>query len=347
MNTPSLPAGNALLGRVLNASGEPIDRKGTLEGLARLPFSTPESLAHTASSPAHLLETGIKAIDLIAPIAYGSVVGFIADFGLGKEVLVSEIMQHLFTKRQAIAVIAGMRETTYEASSLHEIVREIEAEDRMVMFFEQTTEEASMRQRLLHAAMTTAAYFEGEGREVLLVIDSQVMTGRQMAGLRRFSNARGITTLLFVAVDDLHQPVDPAHLNELDVQIRFSQARARQDLWPALDLLTSRSRVFESNAVSPEHRQVAQRVREILARYYELRESIHNASLEEADRQILTRGERIDRFLSQPFVVAEAFTDLPGTYLTREETITSFRDLLNGRYDDVPVQAFQFVGRIE
>lgn len=345
MNTPILPVGNAILGRVLNANGEPIDHKGSVENATRLPLSTPEALAKTANVPTQLLETGIKAIDLMAPIAYGSVVGFIAGFGLGREVVVEEIMHHLLTNRQGLAVIAGMHETTYDASRLREMVRETEVEDRVAMLFEQTTEEVSVCQRLLHAAMTIAAHFVDEGREVLLVIDSQIISAEQMLCLRRFANTWGITTLLFVPVNDLHQPIDQTMLNELDVQLWFSPVRANQGLWPAIDLLASRSRLLASNAVTLDHRLVAQRVREILERYYELRAT--NAPLAEEEQQTLMRGERIDLFFSQPFVVAEAFTDIPGTYLTREETITSFRDLLDGRYDDSPVQIFKFVGQIE
>ncbi len=256
-------------------------------------------------------------------------------------------MHHLLKKRQGIAVIAGMRETTYDASSLREMVREIEVEDRIVMLFEQTTEDVVVRQRLLHAAMTVAAHFGDEGREVLLMIDSQVITREQVAGLRRFANARGITTLLFVPVDDLHQPTDNTLLNELDVHLWFSQARARQGLWPAIDPLASRSCLLTGHVVTPDHQQVAQRVHEILERYHELREHAGGASLGEEEQRILARGERIDLFFTQPFVVAEAFTDIPGTYLTREQTISSFRDLLDGPYDDAPAQGFKFVGQIE
>lgn len=345
--TITLPVGNAILGRVLNASGEPIDHKGSLKNVTRTPLATPDTLNQTTGVSTRLLETGLKALDLLAPLAYGSVVGLIAGYGLGKEVVAEEIMYHLLTNRQSIVVIAGMRETTYDASSLREMVREMEVEDRIVMLFEQTTEDMAVRQRLLHAAMTVAAHFGKDGHEVLLMIDSQVITMGQMADLRRFANARGITTLLFVPVDDLHQSLDRALLNELDVQLWFSRGRAKQGLWPAIDPLASCSRLLTSQMVTSDHQQVAQRVREALKRFYELREQADNSSLGEEDQQFLARGERINLFLTQPFVVAEAFTDIPGAYLTREETIKSFRDLLDGRYDHVPVQAFTFVGQIE
>lgn len=348
MNTAiTLPAGEAILGRVLNASGQPIDHKGELEHVARLPLSTPEELSNIPGTPVRLLETGIKAIDLLAPLAYGSTTGFIAGYGLGKEVLIEEILQRSLLHRQGLAVVAGMRETTYEASGLYTMMREIEVEDRIAMLFEQSTEDESARQRLLHAALTIAAHFAESGREVLLLIDSQVMMKKQMAALRRFANARDITTLLLLPVNDLHQPVDSSLLNELDVQIHFSQARARENLWPAIDPLASQSHLLTSDAITPEHQQITARVRDLLQRYYELREQVDMSSFNEEEQRIMARGERINLFLAQPFEVAEAFTDLPGAYLTHEQTIASFRDLLAGRYDTTPLQAFTFVGQIE
>jgi F-type H+-transporting ATPase subunit beta len=348
MNTAiTLPVGDAILGRVFNANGEPIDKKDTLENVTRVPLATPESLSKTASSPSRLLETGIKAIDLMTPLAYGSTVGFIAGYGVGKDVVTEEIMHHLFTKCQAIGVIAGMRETTYDASSLYEVVRESELEDRITMLFEQMTDDQAVRQRLLHAAMTTAAHFADNGREVLLLIDSQVISKKVMASVRQFANSRGITTLVFVPVDDQHQPQDRALLAELDAQLWFSQARAREGLWPAVDPIASNSRLLANETVPAEHQQVAGRVCATLTRYHELRERADSSSLSAESRQILARGEKINLFFTQPFFVTEAYTEIPGTYVTREQAIQSFRDLLDGRYDDTPVEKFKFVGEIE
>ena len=340
----TLPGGKVILGRVLNANGEPIDQKGSVENATRLLLSTPEELTKTVNAPVRMLETGIKTIDLMAPIAYGNVVGFIAGFGQGKDVVLEEIMRLQLRERQGSAVIVGMGETSYDASSLREIVREGEVEERVTMLFEQTTKDLSVHQRLLNAAVTIAAQFEGEGREVLLVIDSHIVLTEQIASLRRFANARWITTVIFVAVDDDYQPINQELVHELDVQLWFSQARAQQCLWPAIDPLASHSHLLESETVSQEHQQVAQQVRTVLESYYKLHD--HVSSTEE-DRQMLKRGERVELFFSQPFVVAEAFTDMPGAYLTYEETITDFRDLVDGRYDGRPVQAFKFVGRIE
>ncbi|GCE31916.1 ATP synthase subunit beta [Dictyobacter alpinus] len=348
MNTAlTLPVGDAILGRVFNANGEPIDKKETLENVTRVPLATPEVLNKTASTPTRLLETGIKTIDLMAPLAHGGVVGLIAGYGVGKEVVTEEIMQHLFTKCQAIGIIAGMRETTYNASSLYEMVRESELEDRITMFFEQITEDQAVRQRLLHAAMTAATHFAENGREVLLLIDSQVISKAIMADVRQFANMSGITTLVLVPVDDQHQPQDRALLAELDAQLWFSQARAREYLWPAIDPIASNSHLLTSETVPAEHQQVAQGVRETLQRYHELRDRANHSSLNAEERQILARGEKINLFFTQPFFVTEAYTEIPGTYLMREQTIQSFRDLLNGRYDEMPIEKFKFVGEIE
>jgi F-type H+-transporting ATPase subunit beta len=348
MNTAlTLPAGDGILGRVFNANGEPIDKKGDLENVTRVPLATPETLSKTAATPTRLQETGIKAIDLMVPLAYGSTVGFIAGYGVGKEVVAEEIMYHLFRKCQAIGVIAGMRETTYAASSLHEMAREAELEDRIAMFFEQATEDQAVRQRLLHAALTIAAHFGENGCEVLLVIDSQLISKDHLARVRRFANARGITTLVLVATDDQHQPKDRELLTEFDAQLWFSQARAKEDLWPAIDPVASNSRLLTGSLVASEHRNVAQGVRETLRRSYELRARTASAPLSAEERQILARGERINLFFTQPFFVTEAYTEIPGTYVMREQTIQSFRDLLAGRYDETPVEKFKFVGEIE
>jgi F0F1-type ATP synthase beta subunit len=317
MSTHTIPVGSAVPGPILNANGEPVDQKGSLADAMHLP-----DVQHTCTetSSMRVLETGIKVLDLIA-------------------------------HHQSVLVVAGMSETTYDASMLREMLREmlrdIEAEDRATMLFEQTCDDISLRQRLLRSAMTIAAYFDGAGYTVLLTIDRHLAIPEIMADVHLFASANGILCLLLVPIDDLGQLASSGVLNDLDVEWWFNRARAQQGLWPAIDPLASCSRVLESTAVSQEHRQVAGRVREVLQRYYELRERAGSEILSEGDRRLLARAERIDLFLTQPFVVAEAYTDLPGVYLTVEETISSFRDILDGRYTALSAQAFNFVGRIE
>ncbi len=346
MSTNSVPVGRAVLGRVLDANGEPIDHKGSLVDAMHMPLYVPDA-KRVGTTSIRVLETGIKELDLMAPASSGSMIGMLAGTGLGLAVVAEELMNTLITRHQSVLVVAGMSETTYDASTLREIVRDIEGEDHAVMLFEQTTDSITVRQRLLHTAMTIAAHFDGTGHEVLLVLDRHLVLPETVAEVQLFTAAEGIPGLLFVPMNDLDQPVSSSVLNELDVEWWFSRARATRNLWPALDPLASRSRVLESNAVSQEHRQVAERVRDVLQRHYLLRERAGSETLSEEDRRVLARGERIDLFLTQPFVVAEAYTDLPGTYLTIEETISSFRDVLDGRYDAVSVQSFNFVGRID
>ena len=348
MSTNSIPVGSAVLGRVLNANGEPIDHKGNLADAVHVPhYALDAKSARAGTTSMRVLETGIKVLDLMAPASYGSMIGMMAGSGLGLAVVAEEFMHTLITRHQAVLIVAGMSETTYDATALREMVRNIEAEDRVVMLFEQNTDAISVRQRLLRTAMTIAAHFDGAGQEVVLVIDRHLVIPETMADVHLFAAAKGITSLLFVPMDELDQPADSRVLNELDVEWWFSRIRAKHSLWPAVDPLASRSRVLSSNAVSQEHRQVAERVRDVLLRYYELRERAGSEALSEEDRRLLARGERIDLFLTQPFVVAEAYTDLPGAYLTIEETINSFRDVLDGRYDAVPAPSFNFVGRID
>jgi F0F1-type ATP synthase beta subunit len=347
MNTNTVPVGKAVLGRVINANGEPLDHKGDLAQATRLPLYTPGILSTAASTtPLRLLETGIKSIDLMAPVAHGSTIGMIAGFAMGKDVIMEEIMHNLITQHRAVIVIAGMSKTTYETSTLHEMVRDIEAEDHVTMLFEPTTDQLPLCQRLLHAAMTIAAHFSDAGQETLLILDDHLITAKNMADVQQFASATGIATIRFAPTSEA-VPLDKDTLDMLDIQFWFSQARAKQYLWPAIDPLASHSRLLDSDVVSTEHRLVASRVRDTLQHYYHLREHAGSATLSEEDQRLLARGEKIDLFFTQPFTVAEAYSDIPGTYLTIEETVSSFRDLLDGRYDAMPMQAFKFVGKIE
>jgi F-type H+-transporting ATPase subunit beta len=270
----------------------------------------------------------------------------IAGFAMGKDVIMEEIMHNLITRHQAVIVIAGMSKTTYETSTLREMIRDIEAEDHVTMLFEPTTDQLPLRQRLLHAAMTIAAHFSDAGQETLLVIDEQLITLKNIADVQQFASAKSIATIRFAPSAEAI-PLDKDTLDMLDTQFWFSQARATQNLWPALDPLASRSRLLDSDVVSAEHRQVASRVRDVLQHYYHLREHAGSETLSEEDQRLLARGEKIDLLFTQSFTVAEAYTDIPGTYLTIEETVSSFRDLLDGLYDAMPTQAYRFIGKIE
>lgn len=347
MKTNTIPVGAAVLGRVINANGEPLDHKGHLDHPTYLPLYTPDTLNPSTSIPVHLLETGIKMIDLLAPMAYGSVVGMIAGLSLGKDAVMEEIMLNLTTRHHAVIVIASMSQTIYDTSPLRDMVRDIEAEDRIAMLFEQTTNQLAARQKLLHAAMTIAQHFHDNGQETLLVLDDHLIMPENIADVQCFASAKGITTIRFTPVGEAILPIPKGTLDALDVQFWFSQERANQQHWPALDPLASHSRLLEHNLISSEHRLTASRVSDALQHYYELRERAKSETLSGDDQRLLIRGEKIDLFCTQPFTIAEAYTDIPGTYLTLEETINSFRNLLDGHYDTVPATAFKFVGKLE
>jgi F0F1-type ATP synthase beta subunit len=348
MNTNTIPVGTTVLGRVINANGAPLDHKGELEHTTYQPLYTPDVLKATAPIiSTRLLETGIKMIDLLAPVAYGSVVGMVSRSGLGKDVMMEELMHNLITRHQAVIVIASMSKTIYDTSMLREMVRDIEAEDRIAMLFEQTTDQLAVRQRLLYAAMTIALHFHVNGQETLLILDDHLITAENIAEIQQFAKVQGITTIRFAPTSEDILPIAQSTLDALDVQFSFNQERAAQNLWPALDPLISRSRLMQSDVPSLEHRLLAIRVRDSLQHYYELRERAKSETLSAAEQLLLTRGEKIDLFCTQPFTVAEAYSDIPGTYLTLAETINDFRALLDGHYDTLPASSFRFVGQIE
>lgn len=350
-NNITIPVGNAVLGRVLNGNGAPIDQKGSLDNAPRVPLYTLDVADETVSiTPTRMLETGIKATDLMAPVPCGGVVRMVGGYDVGAMVVMEEIMHNLITRRRAVVVFAGMSETTYDASAIRDMVREIEAEDQIVMVFEQMTDALPTRQRLLRTAMTIAAQFRDEGQEILLVIDDDIITRVNKADLRNLQHlaaAKGFIAILFSGMNDVDHSTNSDLVGDMDGLIKFSRTRAKQRLWPAVDPLASHSRWLESNAASADHRQVTRRARELLQHCEEQRAKAEGNAPSAEDQRMLARGERLNLFFSQPFTVAEAYTDLPGTFLSIAETVNSFRDLLDGRYDDMPMEAFYFAGTIE
>jgi F-type H+-transporting ATPase subunit beta len=352
MNNVIIPVGTGVLGRVINAQGEPIDNKGAIDQAQYVPIYTPSGASGAKGASAlQLLETGIKVIDLMAPLARGGVSSLVAGIGIGKLVVTEEIIHNLISRHKGYAVFVGMDETTYGTSALRDMIREVEAEEQIVMVFEQTTQEVAVRSQLVRAGITIATQFHDEGHEVLMVIGDHILAPDNLSDLhdlQHIAQTNEITTIVFGMVNDSDVPVETELLSELDGQIKFSKALAREQIWPAIDPVTSHSRLLDTDAVSDEHRQVAEQVRQLLQRYYALR-STDNASsaLSEADRQVIKRGERIRLFFMQPFFVAEAWSDMPGEYLTVEETVRSFKSLLEGRYDDLPMEAFYFAGTLD
>jgi F0F1-type ATP synthase beta subunit len=294
-NTTSFPVGTHIFGRVLNANGEPIDKKGLLIDVQYVSLHSPALvIADTTAIKGEVLadqiqETGLKVIDLLAPLPRGGVVGIFGNAGTGKLVVTEELMHNLIARHNGYIVCLSMDESSYEVGELMDLIRQGEFEDRAVMIFEQSTDSLEVRQKMILAGLTIAEHFQKQGYKALLVLDKNMT---------------------------------------------------------AIDRISSKSRLLNSEAAGYEHVQVAEQIREILLRYAEL-ETLELQDLSDANKQVLRRAQRIQKFFTQPFFVAEAYTDIPGEYVKIAETVSGFKDLLAGRYDDLPEQAFYFVGRID
>ncbi len=355
----NIPVGTVVLGRVLNAQGEAIDQRGPfgsdVQRVPLIPLSVDEKPV-----PDQMLETGIKPIDLLAPLPRGGVLALLSEPGLGKMVVMEEIMHNFITHRHGYIVCVVTGESTYEATEMRDMIRDIEAEDRVVMIFEprkhngqsgqKKAGNGQQEQRLLRMGLTIASTFADAGNEVMLIVGKDVMGSDNHAtlqGLKQTVRAKGVTTFLFELPGNIQPMAHSDLLKELDGQIVFSHAMKQQNLWPAIDRLSTQSRLLESNVLDAEHVRVVQEVRQLLGRYDELRQEAGAGQLSTDDELDWKRAQKIQLFLTQPFTVAEAYTGLSGVYLPVEETVRSFRVLLEGRYDDVPAQAFYFVGRVE
>ena len=355
MNTQmpiSIPVGIHVLGRTLNARGEPIDQHGPISDEApRVPLYSVSTTDKTPAMSVKMVETGIKPIDLLAPIPRGGVVAMLSEQGLGKMVVMEEIMHNFNTYQHGYVVFVGVSESTYEATELRDMIRDIEVEDRVVMVYEQREQgTGQQQQQLLRTGLTIAAYFTDQGHEVMLIVGEDVIAKDNhalLAELQQAARIKGITTFLFGPQGDVNQLAHDSVLNAVDGQIVFSRDLAKQDLWPAIDRLATWSHLLESGFVNTEHVQVAQVVKQLLRRYAELHQHADVGSLSAADQQVEHRATKVQFFLTQPFSVAEAYTDLPGEYVPVEETVKSFKALLEGRYDAVPDEAFYFVGTID
>ena len=343
----TMPVGTGLFGRVINANGEPVDNKGTLENVQRVPLS--ETVITTTGQTQQMFETGIKVIDLLAPLAQSSITGIFGVYGVGKIVVLDEIVYNLVHHYNGVLVGLTMDEA-YENSTLHEAVQEFDEADRrkIVTLCEPVSDSAEVRRKLLLAGLTIAAQLQQSGQQVLLVADENVATKGPSEQIRAWKDtlrASHIPALFLGDYEDLQARREDMLYN-LDSCIVLSRAMAQQSLWPAVDRLASTSTLLNNGFVSEEHMQVARQVRQLLQRYMELQDVQDTEALSLADRQILTRGQRVQKFCTQPFFIAEAYTDIPGEYVPVATTIQNFKELLAGRYDDVNVEAFSFVGTI-
>lgn len=376
-----VPVGKGVLGRMFNVVGEPIDERGEVkEEVEFWPIHrNPPSITEQSTS-VEILETGIKVIDLLAPFPKGGKIGFFGGAGVGKTVLVMELIRNIAIEHHGFSMFAGVGERTREGNELYLEMQEAEVLDNTVLVFGQMNEPPGARFRVALSALTIAEYFRDvEGRDVLLFIDNIfrfVQAGSEVSALLgRMPSAVGyqptlatdmgelqeritstkngsITSVqaIYVPADDITDPAPATTFTHLDATVVLSRRRAALGLYPAVDPLDSTSKMLDPNVVGEEHYRVARGVQEILQRYKDLQDIIAILGMEELseeDKLIVQRARKIERFLSQPVHVAEKFSNIPGKYVPISETIRGFKEILQGKYDDLPEMAFYMVGTID
>ena len=377
----TVPVGENVLGRLFNVIGDPIDGKGPVpDDTPRLPLhrNPPDHEEQVTSD--QLLETGIKVMDLICPFARGGKLGLFGGAGVGKTVVLKELINNVASGHGGYSVFAGVGERTREGNDLMLEMIEADVIDKTAMVFGQMNEPPGARQRVALTGLTMAENFRDEhGQDVLLFIDNIfrfILAGAEVSALLgRMPSAVGyqptlatemgglqerITTTqkgsitsvqaIYVPADDYTDPGVVTAFSHLDGRIVLDRALADQVLYPAMDPLASSSRILDPRVVGDEHYQVAQQVQQILQRYRDLREIIAILGIDELsdeDRLVVARARRIQLFLTQPFTVGEVFTGVPGEYVNTEDTVRGFKELAEGVHDDLPEQAFYLVGKIE
>ena len=376
----SMPVGEGTLGRVLNLLGEPIDEAGPVQAAKRLPIhrSAPEFKDQDTSDT--ILVTGIKVIDLLAPYRKGGKVGLFGGAGVGKTVLIQELINNIATEHGGYSVFAGVGERTREGTALYQEMKEAGVLAKTALIYGQMNEPPGARARVGLSALTVAEYFRDEMKQdVLLFIDNifrftqagaevsallgripsavgyQPTLGTDMGELQeRITSTKSgsITSIqaIYVPADDYTDPAPAATFAHLDATTELSRSIAELGIYPAVDPLSSTSSILSAEIIGDEHYQTARGVQEILQRYKELQDIIAILGMDELseeDRLTVMRARKIQKFLSQPFHVAEQFTGIPGCYVPLEETIRSFKEILDGKHDALPEQAFYMVGNID
>jgi F-type H+-transporting ATPase subunit beta len=374
-----VPVGEACLGRIFNVLGNPIDGLGEVETEERYPIHRPAPNFEDQVTEPELFETGIKVIDLIAPFMRGGKTGIFGGAGVGKTVIIQELIHRVATEHGGYSVFSGVGERSREGNDLWHEMRESGVIDKTVMVFGQMNESPGVRLRVGLTGLTMAEYFRDQGMDVLLFIDNIfrfVMSGSEVSALlgrmpsavgyqptlasemgelqeRITSTRRGSITSMqavYVPADDYTDPAPVATFAHLDATIALERSIAEQGIYPAVDPLNSTSRILDPLIVGQDHYQVARDVQGVLQRYGDLQDIIAILGLDELseeDRLIVNRARKMQRFLSQPMFVAEVFTGRSGKYVPIRETVRGFREILEGKYDDIPEQAFWMQGNIE
>ncbi len=376
----TVPVGKAALGRILNVIGEPIDEAGPVKAEKRYPIHRAAPEFTQLSTQTEVLETGIKVVDLIAPYAKGGKVGLFGGAGVGKTVLILELINNVATHHGGFSVFGGVGERTREGNDLYHEMKDSGVIDKTALVFGQMNEPPGARARVALSALSIAEYFrDEENQDVLLFIDNIfrfTQAGSEVSALLgRIPSAVGyqptlatemgelqerITTTkngsitsvqaVYVPADDYTDPAPATTFAHLDASTVLSRQIAELGIYPAVDPLGSNSRILDPLIVGEEHYNTARRVQVILNRYKELLDIIAILGMDELsddDKLIVARARKIQRFMSQPFTVAEQFTGNPGKYVKREDTIRGFKGICDGEYDEFPEQAFLYVGTID
>jgi F-type H+/Na+-transporting ATPase subunit beta len=375
----TVPIGPETLGRMFNVVGEPIDGLGPITAKLSAPIHKPAPKLIEQETQAEMLETGIKVIDLICPFARGGKVGAFGGAGVGKTVIIQELIRNIAEEHSGHSVFAGVGERTREGNDLYQEMNESGVIKNTVLAFGQMNEPPGNRLRIALTGLTFAEYFRDQGEDVLLFIDNifrfsqagsevSALLGRipsavgyqpnlatEMAALqeRITSTKRGSITsfqAVYVPADDYTDPAPATTFSHLDSTISLDRALAAQALFPAVDPLGSNSKILSPDTVGPEHYGVARGVQKVLQRYKDLQDIIAILGVDELspeDKLVVARARRIQRFLTQPFFVGEQFTSIPGQYVSVKDTVQGFKDLLEGKYDHLPEQAFYMIGTID
>ncbi len=376
----AVPVGRGTLGRLFNVLGDVIDKRPeAVEADERWPIHRDPPAYETLKPTAEIFETGIKVIDLLAPYVKGGKVGLFGGAGVGKTVLIQELINNIATQHGGLSVFCGVGERTREGNDLWIEMTESGVIEKTALVYGQMNEPPGARLRVALAGLTMAEYFREQGQDVLLFIDNIfrfVQAGSEVSALlgrmpsavgyqptlatemgqlqeRITSTQRGSVTsvqAIYVPADDLTDPAPANTFAHLDATTVLSRAISEQGIYPAVDPLDSVSRILQPGIVSAEHYQTATGVQEVLQRYKDLQDIIAILGIDELsdeDKLVVGRARKIQRFLSQPFFVAEAFTGSPGTYVRLDDTIKGFAEIIEGRHDDLPESAFYMVGTID
>ncbi|MCD4685912.1 MAG: F0F1 ATP synthase subunit beta [Anaerolineae bacterium] len=373
------PVGEKALGRIFNVLGKPIDGKPEVQADAYYPIHRKAPAYEDQAVSVEMFETGIKVIDLIAPFRKGGKAGIFGGAGVGKTVVIMELIRSIAKEHAGFSVFAGVGERTREGTQLYGKMQESGVIDQTAMVFGQMSEPPGVRLRVALTGLAMAEYFRDQGRDVLLFIDNifrfslagaevsallgrmpsavgyQPTLAQEMGDLqeRITSTTRGSITSLqavYVPADDYSDPAPVAVFAHLDGTISLERAIAAQGIYPAVDPLASTSRIMDPNTVGEEHYNTAREVQQVLQRYRDLQDIIAILGVDELsedDKAIVARARRIQNFLSQPFFVAQQFTGMEGRYVPVRETVRGFRMILDGELDHIPEQMFKFVGTID